>query len=160
MPEVPSLALPQTPGWPVTPGTAAPCPLVVHVIFGGREEQGSGEPSGRRPPVLPGSGAGGRCSGETGTPLPGMRGDRKCCQPAVPPLGGRLVTSPCRSTGACLPPGLRGRLGRGWELPRFCARTAGPQVARAGPAWGQVCRRGQSLMPPLPRALASAQFTG
>lgn len=149
MPEVPSLALPQAPWLGRHPGNSCPLPArgprdaLVGVRSRVRENLREGCLWFRLA-------QGGLAAVEdvTGTPLPGMRGDRKCCQPAVPPLRGRIVTSPCRSPSTCLQPGPRGCLGRGprsAELPALlCAHgwAAGGQGQARPAGQGQVGSRG------------------
>lgn len=68
---------PISPGNSCAPATLTACWCLI--CFGGRERQGLGDPAFRFSLAQGGLAA---VEDVTGTPLPGMRGDRKCCQPS------------------------------------------------------------------------------
>lgn len=141
---MPSLALPQVPWLARHPrDRRAPATLSVHVmplwaLLWWREERGLGGLL----PVPPGPGWPPATEDVTGAPLPGMGGDRKCCQPS----GAASEWPDC-------PLFLQAAWAAVGQLPApLCARPGlqGQGPGRPAGAW--------SLLPPLPRALSSAQF--
>lgn len=130
MPEMPSLALPQVPWLARHPRDCrAPATLSVHVmplwaLLWWREERGLR----RLLPVPPGPGRPPATEDVTGAPLPGMGGDRKCCQPsgaasewpdcplflqAAWAAVGQLPAPLCAPGRACRARGQAGRRGAG-----------------------------------------------
>lgn len=150
-----ALAGPVTPGNSCAPATLAACWCLI--CFGGREGQGLGDPAFRF------SLAQGLAAVEdvTGTPLPGMRGDRKCCQPSCAaserPACHLFLQVAQRVPAAC-PAQSPGPRARGLQVTRDSPGAGGAGAgARSGPEPGVPSPRALSQLSLLiDRRLASS----